>query len=64
MAAICFVTTCMGRLKALRHSLGPMLEQPGGSCVVVDYSCPDGAATGSLQTTQRRVWCGAGTRTL
>jgi glycosyltransferase involved in cell wall biosynthesis len=44
MAAVCFVTTCMGRLAALRQSLGPMLEQPDGSCVVVDYSCPDGAA--------------------
>ena len=43
MAAICFVTTCMGRLAALRQTLGPMLDQPGGSCVVVDYSCPDGA---------------------
>ena len=28
---------------ALRQTLGPMLDQPGGSCVVVDYSCPDGA---------------------
>ena len=43
MAAVCFVTTCMGRLTALRQSLGPMLAQPEGSCVVVDYSCPDGA---------------------
>jgi glycosyltransferase involved in cell wall biosynthesis len=41
MAAICFVTTCMGRLVALRETLGPMLAQSGGSCVVVDYSCPD-----------------------
>jgi glycosyltransferase involved in cell wall biosynthesis len=41
MAAICFVTTCMGRLAALRQSLAPMLAQPEGSCVVVDYSCPD-----------------------
>jgi GT2 family glycosyltransferase len=43
MADVCFVTTCMGRLAALRQTLGAMLEQPGGSCVVVDYSCPDGA---------------------
>jgi glycosyltransferase involved in cell wall biosynthesis len=43
MAAICFVTTCMGRLAALQLSLGPMLAQPGCSCVVVDYSCPDQA---------------------
>lgn len=39
MAAITFVTTCMGRLAALRQSLEPMLGQPGTSCVVVDYSC-------------------------
>jgi glycosyltransferase involved in cell wall biosynthesis len=44
MAGVCFVTTCMGRLTALRQSLGPMLAQPDASCVVVDYSCPDGAA--------------------
>ncbi len=43
MAALCFVTTCMGRLHVLRQTLGPMLEQPGASCVVVDYSCPDRA---------------------
>ena len=43
MSALCFVTTCMGRLAALRQTLGPLLDQPGGSCVVVDYSCPDGA---------------------
>ncbi len=30
----------MGRLGALRKSLLPMLEQ-GGSCMVVDYSCPE-----------------------
>ena len=42
MASLCFVTTCMGRLGTLRQSLEPMLRQ-GGSCVVVDYSCPDGA---------------------
>jgi GT2 family glycosyltransferase len=41
MAAVCFVTTCMGRLDSLRCSLGPMLAHPDGSCVVVDYSCPD-----------------------
>jgi GT2 family glycosyltransferase len=43
MADLSIVTTCMGRLAALRQTLGPMLDQPGGSCVVVDYSCPDGA---------------------
>ncbi len=42
MADLCFVTTCMGRLAALRQSLGPMVAQ-GGSCVVVDYSCPESA---------------------
>jgi GT2 family glycosyltransferase len=41
MADLCFVTTCMGRLAALEQTLGSMLAQPGGSCVVVDYSCPD-----------------------
>jgi len=43
MADLCFVTTCMGRLSVLRQTLGPMLDQPGASCVVVDYSCPDRA---------------------
>jgi GT2 family glycosyltransferase len=42
MANLCFVTTCMGRLHALRQSLGAMVGQ-GGPCIVVDYSCPDGA---------------------
>jgi hypothetical protein len=28
----------------LRQTLGRMLEQPGTSCVVVDYSCPDGSS--------------------
>jgi hypothetical protein len=27
----------------LRESLRPMVDQPGSSCVVVDYSCPEGA---------------------
>jgi glycosyltransferase involved in cell wall biosynthesis len=48
MAAISFVTTCMGRLAALRQTLGSMLEQAGGSCVVVDYSCPDHAGDWAL----------------
>ena len=44
MADLCFVTTCMGRLAALRQTLGPMLDQAEGSrIVVVDYTCPDGA---------------------
>jgi len=33
----------MGRLWALRQTLGRMIEQPGCSCVVVDYACPDRA---------------------
>jgi glycosyltransferase involved in cell wall biosynthesis len=43
MAALCFVTSCMGRLAPLRRTLDSMVRQPGGSCIVVDYSCPDGA---------------------
>jgi hypothetical protein len=44
MADLCFVTTCMGRLSALRHTVGPMLDQPArAGVVVVDYSCPDGS---------------------
>lgn len=44
MAELCLVTTCMGRLAALRQTLGPMLGQAGGPpVVVVDYSCPEGA---------------------
>jgi hypothetical protein len=43
MVELCFVTSCMGRLASLRQTLGPMLDQPGSSCLVVDYSCPDGA---------------------
>ena len=44
MADLCIVTTCMGRLAALKQSLGPMLGQAGASgVVVVDYSCPEGA---------------------
>jgi glycosyltransferase involved in cell wall biosynthesis len=42
MTQLCFVTACMGRLAALRQSLGATRAQ-GGPCVVVDYSCPDGA---------------------
>ena len=54
MADLCFVTTCMGRLGALRQSLPPMLPQ-GGSCVVVDYSCPNIAAIGSRHPPSARV---------
>jgi glycosyltransferase involved in cell wall biosynthesis len=41
MATLCFITTCMGRLSALRQTLGRMAAQPGCSCVVVDYSCTE-----------------------
>src|SRR5262245_31215668 len=43
MSAICFITTCMGRLAHLQQTLGSMTAQPGASCIVVDYSCPDHA---------------------
>lgn len=43
MPALCFVTTCMGRLESLRRTLGRLAAQPGCSCVVVDYSCPQGS---------------------
>ncbi len=48
MAELCFVTCCMGRLTALRESLGPMVSQPDSSCIVVDYSCPEGAGDWAL----------------
>ena len=41
MADICFITTCKGRLAHLQETLGTVVSQPGTSCVVVDYSCPD-----------------------
>lgn len=41
MASLCFLTTCMGRLKHLRRTLGLVAAQPNSDCVVVDYSCPD-----------------------
>lgn len=40
---LCFVTTCMGRLSALKQSLPRMLRQANSSVVVVDYSCPERA---------------------
>lgn len=39
-----FVTTCKGRLAHLKRSLPRMCAQAGAQVVVVDYSCPDGAA--------------------
>ncbi len=41
MVDICFITTCMGRLDHLRQTLGTWVAQPGASCIVVDYSCPE-----------------------
>ena len=41
--SLAYVTTCMGRLEHLQRSLPRIVGQPGVSCVVVDYSCPDGA---------------------
>lgn len=40
---MCFVTTCMGRLDYLRKSLPHLVRQPGCSCIVVDFSCPQHA---------------------
>jgi hypothetical protein len=37
-----FVIPCMGRLNDLRQTIGSTTAQPGSSCVVIDYSCPDG----------------------
>ena len=41
MAKLCLITTCMGRLAHLRQALPAAAAQPGCSCVVVDYSCPE-----------------------
>lgn len=38
------ITTCKGRLDHLKQSLPAMLAQPDAEVIVVDYSCPDGAA--------------------
>ena len=42
--AVCYVTTCKGRLSHLQQTLPCIVGQPGIACVVVDYGCPDGAA--------------------
>jgi len=42
MNQLCFITTCMGRLAHLQQSLPRLAGQPGTTCVVVDYSCPEG----------------------
>lgn len=39
---LCYITTCKGRLAHLKQTLPRVVGQPGVSCVVVDYSCPDG----------------------
>jgi len=41
MEILTFVTTCKGRLDALKLTLGRMAGQAGCGCVVVDYSCPE-----------------------
>ncbi len=43
MSALCFVTSCMGRLRALRQTLGSVDAQLDSTVVVVDYSCPEGS---------------------
>ena len=43
MASLTFVTTCMGRLDALRQTLGRAAGQSGSECVLVDYACPQHA---------------------
>ena len=42
-ADLWFVTTCMGRLAALKEALPTFVAQPKSRVVVVDYSCPDRA---------------------
>ena len=41
MATLCYITTCKGRLEHLKQTLPRVVDQPGVSCVVVDYACPD-----------------------
>ncbi len=43
MSQLTYITTCKGRLAHLMQSL-PRAVGQGLPCVVVDYSCPDGAA--------------------
>lgn len=42
MSQLCFITTCRGRRQHLEKSLPLLVAQPGTSCVVVDFDCPDG----------------------
>jgi glycosyltransferase involved in cell wall biosynthesis len=44
MPDLCFITTCRGRLAMLKQSLPTFARQPGTSCIVVDYDCPEGTA--------------------
>ena len=41
--AFSFITTCKGRLSALKESLPRMVAQPHAEVIVVDYDCPEGA---------------------
>ena len=43
MSQLTYITTCKGRLAHLQQSL-PRAVGQGIPCVVVDYSCPEGAA--------------------
>lgn len=42
--SLCYITTCKGRLHHLQQTLPRVVGQPGVSCVVVDYACPDQTA--------------------
>jgi glycosyltransferase involved in cell wall biosynthesis len=41
MAVFTFIVVCKGRLEHVRQTLGSLVKQPEGVCIVVDYSCPD-----------------------
>lgn len=42
MTLLTIITTSRSRLEHIKQTLPRMLAQPGVSCVVVDYGCPDG----------------------
>jgi GT2 family glycosyltransferase len=44
MDSLCYITTCKGRLEHLKQTLPRVVGQPGVSCVVVDYDCPENTA--------------------
>lgn len=50
MPEISLITTCMGRLSHLRESLPAAVAQPRVQCIVVDYSCPEGAGRWAQET--------------